>query len=204
MTEAKRRTEDERAWLMSRLWRSSQIAEDGCWEWLGSQDALGYGRIRPKGTEIPRLTHRVAWEALNGPVPNGLELDHLCRNPSCWRPDHLEPVTHAENMNRSPLFQAQMEARRAISHCPAGHPYDETNTILDKNGGRGCRECNRRRHREWLAKDAGKCEDCGKQLSTKSAVRCNVCHLQRARKNRASALLLLGRSASERLRPKCG
>jgi len=67
----------------------------GCWEWTGSLSDYGYGRIRRgHGRKGNMGAHVAMWEFINGAVPPGLELDHLCRNPKCVRPDHLEPVTH--------------------------------------------------------------------------------------------------------------
>lgn len=71
---------------------------DGCWEWVGTHAARGYGQLKVAG--VRRLAHRVVYELLKGPIPHGLELDHLCHNRNCVRPNHLEPVTHQENMLR--------------------------------------------------------------------------------------------------------
>ena len=68
-----------------------------CWEWTGSNDR-GYGMFRLDGRTV--RAHRWAWETLVGPIPRGLHLDHLCRNPPCVNPDHLEPVTQPENIRR--------------------------------------------------------------------------------------------------------
>lgn len=70
-----------------------------CWVWSGKKTVRGYGRLIRNGREL--YAHNYVWERENGPVPTGLELDHLCRNPSCCNPAHLEPVTHAENTRRS-------------------------------------------------------------------------------------------------------
>lgn len=79
------------------------VRSDGCWEWPGNKTADGYGTVDDFTSAKRRrlYAHRVAYEALVGPIPDGLELDHLCRNRSCVRPDHLEPVTHGVNIQRS-------------------------------------------------------------------------------------------------------
>ncbi len=70
----------------------------GCWNWQGSKDKLGYGKTRYEGRRTQ--AHVMFYEQTYGPVPEGLELDHLCRNHSCVNPDHVEPVTHQENLRR--------------------------------------------------------------------------------------------------------
>jgi hypothetical protein len=67
----------------------------GCWLWTGAKHALGYGQQRIDWRIVP--AHRFSYELLVGPIPEGLQIDHLCRVPSCVRPSHLEPVTHREN-----------------------------------------------------------------------------------------------------------
>ena len=94
----------------------------GCWLWTASRMGLGYGVFYRKGQS--RMAHRGAYELFIGPIPEGLELDHLCRVHHCVNPDHLEPVTHRENNMRGirgtgPLRQ---------THCRRGHPFDEVNT----------------------------------------------------------------------------
>lgn len=86
-----------------RFWPKVKIRV-GCWEWVGSKDRLGYGRINSGGhTGTPILAHRLAYESTIGPIPEGMDLDHKCNNPSCVNPDHLRPCTHAENMrNQAP------------------------------------------------------------------------------------------------------
>lgn len=69
-----------------------------CWVWLGALDTSGYGRIGVG--PATDATHRVAYVELVGPVPDGMQLDHLCGNRACWNPDHLEPVAQAENVRR--------------------------------------------------------------------------------------------------------
>ena len=86
------------------LFANVETPAEGCWLWVNSCTNRGYGRINTKSGTT--LAHRIAYEAVNGPVPEGLELDHLCRVHECVRPDHLEAVTHQENMLRSPLVGA--------------------------------------------------------------------------------------------------
>lgn len=118
-----------------RLWKRFVVSDNGCWEVSGSRDGYGYGRINDGGR--PRNTHIVLWEALYGPVPEGMELDHLCRNPACLRPDHLEPVTHLENVRRGDCGRHNT----VKTHCPGGHEYSPENTYIDPKGSRVCRAC---------------------------------------------------------------
>lgn len=130
-----------------RLW--SKVDRSGgpeaCWPWLGSRDDRGYGYVRHEGR--PQPAYRVAYELTIGPVPAGLELDHLCRNTSCCNPGHLEAVTHAENVRRGEGGAFW----RAKTHCPAGHPYDSANTMRWADGGRHCRACHNARTRAYKA-----------------------------------------------------
>lgn len=109
----------------------------GCWLWTGHQNELGYGRVYVSGAG-QRMVHRVVYELLVGPIPDGLEPDHLCRVPACSNPDHLEPVTHAENIRRGMALRTS---------CPHGHAYTQENTYTNSRGHRFCRRCNRERAR---------------------------------------------------------
>lgn len=126
----------------------------GCWLWIGPLHTNLYGRIIVQGERI--YAHQLSYRLFRGPVPDGLELDHLCRTPCCVNPDHLEPVTHKENCLRG----RSMCARNAVkTHCPAGHPYDERNTRFPIGGGRKCRKChatrqNARYHRNRVLLEA--------------------------------------------------
>lgn len=110
------------------------VIGDDCWEWAGSHDKQGYSRTGRA------LAHREVYKLLVGPIPEGTELDHLCRNRGCVRPKHLEPVDHRTNVLRGQGLAAQ-QARR--THCPQGHPYDEENTYLSPKGKRDCKTCRR-------------------------------------------------------------
>jgi hypothetical protein len=132
----------------------------GCWIWTGAA-SHGYGAIKVGyGRKAPmRPTHRVVYELMIGPIPTGLELDHLCRNRRCCNPTHLEPVTGAENRRRSPLvgkasrpevIAALAAMRRSMNHCRNGHPYDDPNTGLRPDGSRRCRACSRMARQRYL------------------------------------------------------
>lgn len=116
--------------------RIRKDAPGGCHEWTGARDTCGYGSVKFSGRL--RSVHIVTYEASKGPVPPGLELDHLCRNRACCNPDHLEPVTHRENQLRGVGFVAVNAAK---THCDRGHLFDGPNTIHRPAGRRGCRAC---------------------------------------------------------------
>lgn len=93
---------------------SYAVTEAGCWEWKRALNWTGYGRVREPLTRRRIAAHRWVWEQKHGPVPEGLELDHLCRNRRCVNPDHLEPVTRVENARRRDVFWRE-EKRRVQS-----------------------------------------------------------------------------------------
>lgn len=119
-----------------RFWRKVDVADSGCWEWNGGLWGGGYGRFVLDGRHVQ--AHRWAYEALVGPIPDGLQLDHLCRNRRCVNPDHLEPVTNRENGVRG----IGIAARALATHCSHGHEWTEENTNVRPNGTRRCRKCN--------------------------------------------------------------
>lgn len=109
-------------------------AEGDCWQWTACVGPDGYARFL--GTKA----HRWAWIHLVGPIPERLELDHLCRNRSCVNPDHLEPVTGYVNIHRS-FSPPARNARK--THCPKGHPYAGDNLrVYARPGGTPSRYCN--------------------------------------------------------------
>ena len=116
---------------------------NACWPWTGTTDGHGYGAIGVRSDDLTwrsRKAHRVVYELLVGPIPEGLQLDHLCRNRACVNPDHLEPVTNRENSLRG-FGAAAMNARKAT--CPRGHVLAGRNLVQcrAKNGSRECRIC---------------------------------------------------------------
>lgn len=94
--------------ISERLWPKVSPQPGGCWHWTGFLDKAGYGRIRSEGGRMGEslLAHRVTYELKYGDIPKGLELDHLCRNRRCVNPDHLEAVTHQENVARGARHRA--------------------------------------------------------------------------------------------------
>ncbi len=128
--------------LLDRFWAKVQKTE-GCWIWTGAISANGYGNFWDGTRQVS--PHRWAYETFVGPIPEGLQIDHVrdrgCASRACVRPDHLEPVTGTENQARSPLTPSGKVA------CPQGHAYDEANTYVNRQGKRECRACHRDRAR---------------------------------------------------------
>ena len=123
------------------------VTEDGeCILWDGYCNEFGYGRLRLADGSLC-MAHRLAWVAANGcDIPEGLTLDHLCRNPSCVNSDHLEPVTLAENTRRG---EAPAASNLRKTSCPEGHLLEPGNLVLNKlPGRRSCLTCHRERARE--------------------------------------------------------
>lgn len=107
----------------------------GCWLWFGATNGIGYGKLSI-GHSGRIYAHRASYELANGPIPEGLHLDHKCRTPSCINPDHLEAVTNAENTRRGLLSKL----RPPRSHCLRGHDLDQ-HGYADTQGHNQCREC---------------------------------------------------------------
>lgn len=128
--------------LRDRLLMNCKTVGD-CWEWTGAKNK-GYGRIQIAHPERKsRQVHRVAYEIYIGPIPEGLTLDHLCRNKACFNPSHLEPVTAVENVLRGNNFSA---INKRKTQCMHGHPFDKQNTAWDVHRGvtrRRCKACSK-------------------------------------------------------------
>lgn len=90
-----------------------------CWLWGGTRDKWGYGKITIR--QVKQSVHRVVYRELVGPIPDGLTLDHLCRNPPCCNPDHMEPVTNAENVRRMRAWHRERRANAGHGGHPAAH-----------------------------------------------------------------------------------
>ena len=126
---------------LQRFFEKVVFSSGGCWLWTGAKNKpleqidQAYGSFRVDGKTV--LPHRWLYETCVGPIPDGLQLDHLCRTRLCTNFDHVEPVTHRENCLRG-FGASGINARK--THCPQGHPYDATNTIRYKTR-RICRTC---------------------------------------------------------------
>ena len=115
---------------------SRLVADGDCWIYTGYTDRRGYGKASD-GHGTPRLAHRLTYEFYVGPVPPGLELDHLCRRPACCNPAHLDPVTHLVNVQRGDAGKWRGDV------CPRGHDLNEPKNLYahTKGVGRKCRPC---------------------------------------------------------------
>lgn len=122
--------------VLERVRAFSQGSPVDCWPWPKSVGSHGYGQIGwyvgPNSTMT--TCQRASWEAFRGPIPEGLTVDHECRNRVCWNPGHLRLLTNEEN--------GRDNGHAKKTHCPRGHLYDEDNTRITKGGrGRACKAC---------------------------------------------------------------
>lgn len=128
--------------LVDRFMKKVVAHSDGCWIWTGATVRDKYGEFKTPDKKAPVYAHRWSYEQFIGPIPEGLTIDHLCRNTRCVNPKHLEPVTLAENLSRGNGVGAR-HARQ--TQCVHGHPFDEENTRIkiDSRGRRHrqCRSC---------------------------------------------------------------
>jgi hypothetical protein len=136
--------------VMDRLLAKTEINPNGCWEWQGQTNHLGYGVIWD-GAKMEKV-HRITYRVLKSPIPKGKQLDHLCRVRHCVNPDHLEAVTRRENILRGDGPTA-VNARK--THCVHGHEFTAENTYMRPEGERECRIC-RREHKKRLERKGGK------------------------------------------------
>lgn len=121
--------------VLARFMAKFVVTDSGCWEWQAGRHRDGYGNFWNGRRSVG--AHRFAYEHFVAPIAEGMQLDHLCRNPCCVNPAHLEPVTGRENTLRG---QSPPASHATVTHCPEGHEYTEANTYL-YDGSRYCRRC---------------------------------------------------------------
>lgn len=137
-----------------RLFRKVDFG-DGCWLWRGAKVNGGYGRVRYRRRQWP--THRLLYRWMVGRVPPRLDLDHLCREPSCVRPDHLEPVTRRENLLRGDTLAARKTRQ---THCIHGHPLAGSNLYRWRTS-RKCKACHSQSERRRRLRRTSVCDQLG-------------------------------------------
>ena len=151
-----------------------QTPESGCWLWIGAVNHKDYGCLHVNGRTM--VAHRFIYTSLIGPIPNGLQLDHLCRVRSCVNPHHLEPVTCRENVMRG---QGVAVIHSQKTHCFRGHLLSGDNLVLIRGQYRNCKVCLRRSQLESYRRIAERqrkpCPRCGTKILKDSSL-CQSCN----------------------------
>lgn len=127
-----------------------EVSEEGCWVWKSPSKRTGYGGFFHGKTV---RAHRVAYKHYKGEIPRGLEIDHLCRNKACVNPDHLEAVTHTENVRRASVY--------LLTTCKQGHELSPENTRIATSGQRVCKVCARGWNSAYKQRERAKRTHCG-------------------------------------------
>ena len=127
------------------------VTESGCWIWIGALSKNGYGNVHTRPRNV--VAHRAVYQAMRGAIPEGLDLDHLCRVRCCVNPAHLEPVNRTTNLERGGVL-SRLRARaikmHTQTHCKRGHEMTPENSYTYPDGKhRQCRACMREHQRTW-------------------------------------------------------
>jgi len=149
---------DPRTEVEEKLTKYSEVdAKTGCWNWVGSLNGSGYGQLRMFGKTW--MTHSLSYEFhYNQPISFGMVIDHLCRNPACINPAHLEMITqHSHRLRTAPFIRGVRRRYKADdTHCKHGHAWTEENTYIAPSGSRVCRECQKIGARKFYKKASHK------------------------------------------------
>lgn len=132
---------------MARFYDSFDIIPDGCWVWKKLCSSNGYGNFSINKKTF--YAHRISYELYNDPIPEGLVIDHLCRNRRCVNPEHLEVVTQRENISRGVGYGRGCASK---THCFNGHPYIESNIYFRKSKTGAISRCCKICHKEGRRK----------------------------------------------------
>ena len=107
--------------VLNRFMAKVEVRKSGCcWQWTGSHNKGGYGNLKVAGQA--QIAHRLSYEHFIGPIPEGKQLDHLCRNPACVNPEHLEVVSNAENTRRGNRPVLTIEQAAAVRLMRGEYP----------------------------------------------------------------------------------